>query len=110
VGERADTPFWRHCRNVPVPDSLQRKLDTFASAGRIFKEGEELFDVESWIQVLLGQDLIPGAWDPGVDLLSDDDVVAFLGNIEEVIRKCVAVMPDHAEYIRRTCPAPALAA
>jgi tryptophan halogenase len=110
IGVEGRTEFWRHCRSLPIPDTLQRKLDNFASTGRVFKEGEEVFDVESWIQVLIGQDLIPGAWDTGVDLYSDDEILAYLGNIEEVIRKCLNVMPDQAEYIRRTCPAPTLAA
>jgi tryptophan halogenase len=110
VGERADTPFWRHCRSMPIPDSLERKLATFASTGRVFKQGEELFDVESWVQVLIGQDLIPQAWDPGVELKSDNEILAYLRNIEEVIRRCVDVMPDHAEYVRRACRAPAAAA
>jgi tryptophan halogenase len=110
LGERTDTPFWRYCRNVQIPDSLQRKLSTFASAARTFRQGDELFDVESWIQVLLGQDLMPSAWDPGVELYSDDEILAYLQNIEEVIQKCVDVMPDHAEYVRRTCKASAVAA
>jgi tryptophan halogenase len=109
LGERTDTPFWRHCRDLPIPDTLQRKLDVFASAGRVFKDGEELFDVESWIQVLIGQGLIPAAWDPGVDLVSEEEMLGYLRNIEEVIAKCVDVMPDHAAYIARTCKAPAAA-
>jgi tryptophan halogenase len=107
LGERTDTPFWRRCRSLPIPDSLQRKLDNFAAAGRVFKEGEELFDVESWIQVMLGQGLMPQAYDPGVDLRSDQETLGFLKNIEEVIAKCVDVMPDHAAYIAQTCRAQA---
>lgn len=103
--QRDDTPFWRHCREMEVPDTLQRKMDLFAANGRIFREDEELFAEESWIQVFLGQGVVPRGYDPLADLKTDAEVAAFLDNIETVIRKCVAVMPSHADYVARHCPA-----
>ncbi|MDY6922945.1 MAG: tryptophan halogenase family protein [Pseudomonadota bacterium] len=102
---RDDTAFWRYCRDMEVPDTLQRKIDLFAANGRIFREDDELFAEESWIQVFLGQGVIPRGYDPLVDLKSEAEIDAFLGNVEEVIRKCVAVMPDHGDYVARVCPA-----
>jgi tryptophan halogenase len=103
--ERDDTPFWRYCRDMEIPDTLQRKIDLFRANGRIFREDEELFAEESWIQVFLGQGVIPRAWDPLVEIKSGSELLTFLAGVEEVIRKCVAVMPSHAAYIARTCPA-----
>ena len=68
--ERDDTPFWRHCRTMEVPATLQRKMDLFLANGRIFREDDELFSEESWIQVFLGQGIIPRSYDPLVDLKS----------------------------------------
>jgi tryptophan halogenase len=103
--ERDDTPFWRYCRDMELPDTLQRKIDLFAANGRVFREDDELFTEESWIQVFLGQGVFPRASDPLVDIRSDVQVAQFLGNIENVIGKCVAVMPSHADYVAKTCPA-----
>jgi tryptophan halogenase len=103
--ERDDTPFWRYCRDMEVPDTLQRKIDLFAANGRIFREDEELFAEESWIQVFLGQGVIPRGYDPLVDIRSEAEIEAFLDNVESVIRKCVAVMPDHAAFVAKVCPA-----
>jgi len=103
--ERDDTPFWRHCRDMEVPSTLRRKMDLFAANGRIFREDEELFSEESWIQVFLGQGIAPRGYDPLVDIKSDVQIAQYLGNIEAVIDKCVAVMPPHADYVARTCPA-----
>jgi len=103
--ERDDSPFWRHCRDMPIPDTLQRKLELFRSNGRFFREDDELFGDESWIQVFLGQGVIPRNYDPMADLKSDAQVTQFLGNIESVIAKCVDVMPTHAEFVARYCPA-----
>jgi tryptophan halogenase len=103
--ERDDTPFWRYCRDMEAPETLQRKMDLFRANGRIFREDEELFAEESWIQVFLGQGVMPRGYDPLVDIQTEARVAEFLEDVERVIGKCVAVMPDHAEYVARVCPA-----
>mgnify|MGYP006269028479 CR=1 FL=1 len=102
---RDDTPFWDYCRNMDVPDTLQHKIDLWMANGRIFREDEELFAEESWIQVFIGQGMIPHSYDPQVDLKSETQLVQYLSNIAAVIGKCVQVMPTHAEYVAKTCPA-----
>ncbi|WP_447725748.1 tryptophan halogenase family protein [Sphingomonas koreensis] len=103
--ERDDTPFWHYCRDMEVPDTLRRKIDLFAANGRVFRENDELFTEESWIQVFLGQGVVPHGYDPLVDIKSDAQVEQFLGNIQTVIGKCVNLMPTHAEFVARTCAA-----
>ncbi|KHA63622.1 tryptophan halogenase family protein [Sphingomonas sp. Ant20] len=106
--ERGDTPFWRHVRDMDVPETLARKIALFRANGRIFREDDELFAEESWIQVLIGQGIIPTAPDPLVDVTPADEIERFLSNIEGVIAKCTALMPSHADFIARTCQAPPL--
>jgi tryptophan halogenase len=103
--ERGDTPFWRYCRDMEIPSTLQRKMDLFAANGRVFREDDELFTEESWIQVFLGQGVIPRGYDPLVDIKSDAQIAQYLGNIESVIGKCVAVMPSHADFVAKNCAA-----
>lgn len=107
--ERDDSPFWRYCRDMEIPATLQRKMDLFRANGRVFREDDELFTEESWIQVFLGQGVIPRAYDPLVHVQSDDEIARFLGNIETVIGKCLNVMPSHAEFVAHACQAPPLA-
>jgi tryptophan halogenase len=99
VSERDDSPMWRYCRDMEIPDSLRHKLDIFGAQGRVFKEADELFAEESWIQVLLGQGVNPQAYDPFVDLRSKDEITNYLNNISTVVKRCVAVMPKHADYL-----------
>ena len=105
ASERDDTEFWRHCRDMEIPATLQRKIDLFRSSGRIFREDEELFGEESWIQVFLGQGVVPRSHDPMVAIKSDAQIVQYLGNISLTVKKCVAVMPTHDEFIDRYCKA-----
>ena len=90
---------------MAVSETLQRKMDLFRANGRIFREDDELFAEESWIQVLLGQGVVPAGYDPSVDVTDESDIAGFLGGVEAVIAKCVAAMPPHADYVARVCPA-----
>lgn len=103
--KRDDSDFWRYCRNMSIPDTLQRKIDLFGSNGRIYPAKEDLFTEMSWLQVMVGQGIQPRGYHPFADLRSDAEVAAYLGNVEQVIAKCVTVMPAQAEFIARHCTA-----
>ena len=103
--ERDDSEMWRYCRSMELPATLQRKIDLWKSNGRIFREDEELFSEESWIQVFIGQNVMPRSYDPLVEIKSDPQIEQFLGNISSTIDRCVSVMPSHTEYVSKFCPA-----
>lgn len=106
--ERDDSEFWRYCRTMQVPESLQHKMDLFRSNGRVYRDGNELFAEPSWLQVMVGQRLIPRHYHPFADLKSESEVLAYVRNVEQVIGKCVAAMPTHAEFIAQHCAARSL--
>jgi tryptophan 7-halogenase len=98
--ERDDSPFWNHCRTMPIPETLQRKIELFRSNGRIFRDGLELFAEPSWLQVLIGQRVMPRAYHPLADSRPEAEVEAYLRNVEQVIAKCVNAMPTQAAFMR----------
>ena len=103
--DRDDSPFWRQCRDMDIPDTLQHKIDVYRSHGRIFRESNELFSEVGWLQVMHGQGVRPRGYHPLVDLLSDEEVNAYLASVQGVIRKCVDVMPTHSDFIAQHCDA-----
>ncbi|WP_198119520.1 tryptophan halogenase family protein [Massilia rhizosphaerae] len=107
LNERTDSAFWAYCRDMAIPVTLRDKIDLFQSHGRIVRASEELFTDVSWVQVMHGQGLRPRSYHPLVDQRSNDEVRKFVTDIQAVIRKCVDVMPTHAEFIRNHCAAPA---
>lgn len=106
---RRDGAFWEYCRNMELPSTLQRKIDLWRSNGRTFRDGEELFSEESWIQVFLGHGIVPRGYDPLVGIKSDPQIEQFLGNIAATIKRCVDVMPRQDDYISKYCPADPIA-
>jgi len=103
--ERNDSPFWNYCRTMQVPESLLHRMQLYASHGRVFREGDELFTKVSWLQVMHGQRVRPQAYHPLVDLLSEDEIQAYLDEVAGVIQACVDVMPSHAKFIADHCAA-----
>lgn len=100
-------PFWQRCREMELPDSLAEKLATFRAHGRIFRFNEELFSEQGWLQVMIGQGIIPRSHHPLADFPGDGQVDRYLAGIREVIQAKVARMPDHQLYLDRMCGSPA---
>ncbi|MBJ7418272.1 MAG: tryptophan 7-halogenase [Niveispirillum sp.] len=103
--ERDDSPFWRDCRAMDIPDELERRMRVFASHGRVSRVFDELFLDVSWIQVFLGQGVIPRSWHPLADQLSEAELKEFLGEIKAMIGHEMAALPTHADFIARHCAA-----
>ena len=59
ASERDDSELWRYCAAMPIPDSLQYKIDHFRSHGMLVSDERELFANPSWIAVYLGQGIMP---------------------------------------------------
>lgn len=102
--ERKDTPFWRYCKNMDVPDSLKHRMTLFKESGQVFKKADELFGETSWIQVMMGQGLMPEQYHPIVDMMGDDELRDFLNNIEAGVKRQVKNWPDSNDFIRHYCP------
>ena len=105
--ERED-PLWRRCRSIPHTDSLREKLDLFRSYGRIIREDTELFPAQSWLYVMLGQNIVPAAYEPLADTLDSEKAQRNLDHIRDVTRRCADAMPLHHEFIAQHCAAPGM--
>ena len=101
--ERRDTPFWERCAALPVPEGMQRKVALFRATGQIFREGEELFTEQSWLQVMVGQGILPRRHHPAADELPPAQLEDFLGTIRKVIGTAVERMPTHERFIAEHC-------
>ncbi|WP_262690525.1 tryptophan halogenase family protein [Kordiimonas aestuarii] len=105
VTNRTDTAFWRQCRTMDIPDTLQHRIDLFRETGRVFKNADELFAENSWIQVMLGQGIMPEQHHPVADVMSKEELVNFLDHVKSNVARTVAGLPSHQQYIQRYCKA-----
>jgi tryptophan halogenase len=104
--ERRDSAFWRQVGEMDVPDSLTQKIELFRETGRVFRRNEELFQENSWVQVMMGQRIMPRAHHPIAAKLTDDEMSRFLSVIRDGIARTVGSLPAHADYVARYCGQP----
>ena len=104
---RDDSPFWRHCRALPEPESLAARLALFRSNGRLQRWPDDIFAESSWLQVLVGQGILPGGTHALTHLLDDSDCRQFLLAVHDSIARAVQTMPSHEEFVARHCAATA---
>jgi len=103
--ERRDSPFWQYCGTMPIPETLTQKIDLWRQHGRLFQHEYELFADANWTAVLLGQDIVPRAYDPLVDALDENSLRTKLEQIRGAIRLTVQKLPTHREFIEKNCRA-----
>jgi tryptophan halogenase len=103
--ERRDSDFWNYCRTMSIPDSLAAKIALFRDSGRFYRDGEEMFALTSWVQVMIGQRIVPAGYHPLVDAVDDGELVRLAESVRGVIGSCVAAMPAHEAFIERYCKA-----
>ncbi len=101
---REDSEFWRYCKHMQVPESLTHKLALFAASGRVGRDVDDLFRDASWVQVMLGQGIMPADYDPMADAPAPAQLAEFLANLKTLITRAVGSLPTHEQYLARHCP------
>jgi len=97
--ERDDTPFWRHCREMAVPDTLAERIALCRENGLAWQGSEDLFRVDSWVQVMLGQRLTPQRHHLMSELMAEAQLRDALGSLKANIAGAVAKLPAHQAFL-----------
>lgn len=105
VTNRTDTPFWEYCRNMEIPESLAHRIELFRQTGKVFRVPSELFAENSWVQVMLGQGIVPEQYHPIVNMMSEEELDKFLKGIHSSARNLVSQLPGHQKFIDHYCKA-----
>ncbi|WP_158970235.1 tryptophan halogenase family protein [Paraglaciecola sp. L3A3] len=104
VTERKDSPYWQYQQEMQLPDSLKHRIELFKQSGHVCLKNDELFE-DSWMQVMIGQGLIPQNYHPIVDNMSDNELFKFLNDMRELEYKRASSLPSHQKFIDLYCAA-----
>ena len=102
-----DEPFWRHCRAMTIPETLQRRLSLFSAGGRFLRNEGELFPNASWVAVMLGQGVSPRAIDPLIASRPAAEFEPKLEKLRRAMNEYADSLPSHEETLRKYCAAEA---
>ena len=104
ANQREGEPFWDELRTMDVPEPLKHKIDQFHSSARVTASFDELFDPRAWIQVFIGQNVIPESYHPIADLLPEPRLKEFLDGLERSHVEEVSRWPDHGAFVAKSGP------
>lgn len=105
VTGRDDSEFWRDCRNMSIPSSLAERIALFKNHAQAYQAGNELFRVDSWVQVMLGQGLEPDNYHAMAKSMKPEQLKQLLTMLDQSIRQSLNAIPDHEAFIKRYCSA-----
>jgi tryptophan halogenase len=89
---------------MDVPDSLAERIEQFRNKARVFADAE-LFNIVSWVSVMLGQGIVPDGYEPVVDGLDENKVAQALEQMRLAILETATRLPTHEEFVAQCCSA-----
>ena len=103
--ERDDTPFWKYCKNMDIPNTLKNRIALYKDNARLYRHDNEIFGETSWFAVMHGQGLSPSAYHPLANSMDEKDLKTRMTELENVTQACLAQMPQHQDFIDQFCKA-----
>jgi len=101
--ERQDSTFWDYCRTMEIPDTLAQRMALFEEGAQAYQDADELFRIDSWVQVMLGQGLRPSGYHRVAQLMPAGLLREALASLKANIGSAVGKMPTHQEFLREFC-------
>jgi tryptophan halogenase len=99
--ERDDSAFWQQCRTMDVPDTLTDRIALFRDTAIAYQGGEDLFRIDSWVQVLRGQRIEPRSYHRFPHAMPPDQLRRALADLKAEVADKLSGLPRHAQYLER---------
>ncbi|WP_395343983.1 tryptophan halogenase family protein [Ningiella sp. W23] len=101
VNERDDSDFWHDMRALKLPHRLQQKIDVFKEVGTIFNDQHDIFRDASWLQVMMGQGIMPQDYHPAANVLPEQQLMDTMAKIATAKQQPMTQMLPHDEFIKK---------
>jgi tryptophan halogenase len=103
---REDSEFWRYCKNMTIPATLEHRIRLFKETGKLFVESPyKLFAEPSWLQVMVGQGVVPERYHAVANEMNESELKILLSDIRNQVARTVQKMPSHHDYLQYYCKA-----
>ena len=103
VTARDDSAFWRQCAGMTIPDSLAERIDLFATSAGAWQGQDDLFRVDSWVSVMLGQGVEPRAHHRIASMIPPAALDQSFGDLTSGITQTLRTLPRHGDFLARYC-------
>lgn len=93
---RHEDPFWTATRDARLPETLHLRINQFESRGRLITFDNELFDAQSWIDMLIGFGVVPRRFDQATAALDMPRIAQVLKRMVDGFNAAIDAMPEIA--------------
>jgi tryptophan halogenase len=98
---RHGEPFWDARRAMSVPETLEYKMRSYESRGRVAMYDEEPLEEVSWLNLFDEHGVRPRRYSPLADGFTLAELRAHVGRVRTIMLEELASMPLHADYLSR---------
>jgi tryptophan halogenase len=98
---RQGEPLWDSCRAMRVPDTLEYKIRSYESRGRVALYDEEPLEETSWLNLFDEHGVRPRHYSPIADGFDRAELQAHVERVRAIMLDELAKMPTHGEYLSR---------
>ncbi|GAB5488515.1 MAG: hypothetical protein Pars2KO_20850 [Parasphingorhabdus sp.] len=95
---KKDDPVWQSAQRKELPDTAKIRLQQFRSRGRFVAFEDEQFDQQSWIDLMIGFDIVPERADPMVRSIDMNQTARKLKNLAKAFDHAVMNATAYAEF------------
>ena len=88
---------------MEIPKSLARRIELFREGAAAYQASDELFRIDSWVQVMLGQRLEPRSRHAVGRLMEPKQLGDALARLAANIEAAVARLPGHQPFLDSYC-------
>ena len=103
ANQREGSEFWRACREMRVPDELDYRMQLFREGAQVYSAQSDIFPEGSWVQVLLGQNVLPRTYHRLADSIGSAELHEYMSRVKGAVVNTVRKMPSHADFIATHC-------
>ncbi len=105
LNQRGEEPLWADSRALELPASLAERIASFKAAAHAWQGADELFRADSWVQVMLGQGLMPASYHPAPRMMAPERLLQSMAQVRADVSQRLRGMPRHQPFVAGYCPA-----
>lgn len=88
---------------MDVPDTLAHRIKLFRETAIAYKAEREIFQLDSWSQVMIGQRIIPEDYHQYVDAMNHQDLCKYMQDFSADIKRRAMKLPSHDDFVQQYC-------
>jgi tryptophan 7-halogenase len=99
--QRTDTPMWRACQAMAIPDSLGHKIELYRAKGHFINHEWESFREPSWLSMYEGFGIVPQEIPNGFEDLAPAQLADICARMRGDLERMASKMELHKDYLAR---------